>query len=504
MGRTKHNCILVVVVLFAAFSVAGCVPSRQRYYGRVHGRRTRSFQRWEDKERREDLGKPALEGPLDLEEAVRLTLACNTGIQAVLQEKERARGRIVSAYSEALPRVDLSASYDRLDKVRSVDLGVETFQIGDRDNYSARVDITQPLFKGGSILIAQRAARIFRYLSDETIRQSVEDALFNTATAYFDARLAEHLIEVQRAALESATRHLNNVRSRRRHGTATEYDVLRARVDLSNIRADLIEQQNARDQAVTGLMRAMGVSQRSNVELTTDMEYVRVEPDFVASVKRAFANRPDIYQAELNVDLQGESLKEAYSRYWPRMEAYFWNLWSKPDPHESSRIAWGEQWQAGLRLNWPLFDGLAREGRIVQEEALLRQKEILLSDAEERAVQEVQNTILELQNARELVESQRLNLRRADRALKLVQSGYKEGVNTEVEVLDARGALTRARGLYFQALHRHTVARVQLRKVEGILGPVPGKTEEPEEMVDPERVLTTIDRPANEVEGAER
>lgn len=493
-GCTRLNCLLTVMMVIAVLFGTGCLPSRHQYFGRVRGRRTRSFEHWERKEQRADLEKPSLEGPLGLENVVRLTLAHNTRIEAVLLERERARGRAMSAYSEALPRVDLGANYTRRDKVTTVDLGVESFQIGDRDNYSTRVDITQPLFKGGSIYIAQRAARIFSYLSDEKVRQRVEQSLFEATTAYFDARLAERLIAVQEAALESAQQHLDDVRSRRRHGTATEYDVLRARVDVSNIRADLIEQRNTRDQAMTRLLRVMGVSQRSTVELSTDMQYLRVSPDFVESVKEAFANRPDIYRAELNVDLQNESLKEAHSRYFPRLEAYFWNLWAKPDPHEASRIAWGDQWQAGVRMNWPLFDGLAREGRIIQEKALLRQNVILLSDAEEQAIQEIRDAILELQNARELVESQRLNLQRADRALQLVQSGYREGVNAEVEVLDARTALTRARGLYYQALHRHTVARIQLQRAKGILGPAPGNTEKPEDAVEPERALQTITR----------
>jgi len=174
------------------------------------------------------------------------------------------------------------------------------------------------------------------------------------------------------------------------------------------------------------------------------------------------------------VDLQQEALAEARTYYLPRIEAYYWRLWARPDPHEATNIAWDSQWQAGLALTWSLFDGLAREGKIVQRRAELRRQQILLSDAEERALLEISSALFELQNARELVESQRLNLERADKALSLVQTGYREGVNTQLEVLDATAALTAARGLYYRALHRHTLARIGIQKAMGLLGPRPG------------------------------
>ncbi len=490
---------VILAAALAALLTAGCVATRAEYYEGLGRRRAASFERWRTPDP-DAPDRPLLTGPLTLEEAVHIALAENTQIQATLQEKERARGRRIGAYSEALPRLGLTGTYTRLDQVPTVDLGVQTIEMGNRDNYAWQVEVTQPLYKGGVMRIAQRAARIFSYLSDERVRSTVEGTLFMVATAYYDSLLAERLIEVHEAALESAERHLENVQARRRHGAATEYDVLRARVDVSNIRADLIEQQNLRDRAQTRLLRAIGASQQSEVHLVTDMVYQPFEPDLAESVHLALTNRADIYEAELSADLQAEAVKEARSFYLPRLDAFGQHRWARPDPQDATSSRWGDEWQAGLRLSWPLFDGFAREGRIIEQRALQRQAEILLADTEEKAVQEVQTAILELQNARELVESQRLNIERADRALELVQAGYREGVNTEVELLDARTALTRARGLYHQALHRHTIARIDLRRATGILGPPPGTTDEPTRAVDAARTVERMigEEPTND------
>jgi outer membrane protein TolC len=206
-----------------------------------------------------------------------------------------------------------------------------------------------------------------------------------------------------------------------------------------------------------------------------------LSPVYEEAVEEAFASRPELYQAELDLRLQKETLRGYYADYWPDLEAWAWHTWAKPDPHEATNIAWDRQWQAGLRLTWELFDGLRREGRIVQQKAALRQSAIHLTDTEQAVLQEVRNAVLDLNDAEELVESQRLNLERANEALRLVSIGAREGVNTPLEVLDARSALTHARGLYYQALHTHSMARLAYRRAVGLLGPAPGVGEVPQE-----------------------
>ncbi|MBS3764321.1 MAG: hypothetical protein KGZ25_13570, partial [Planctomycetes bacterium] len=94
----KLSLILMVVMTLVVLMGTGCVPSREQYFGDIHRRRMRSFEDWRERRKRSGLEKPRLEGVLSLRDAVNITLAYNTQIQAVLQEKERARGRTVAAY----------------------------------------------------------------------------------------------------------------------------------------------------------------------------------------------------------------------------------------------------------------------------------------------------------------------------------------------------------------------------------------------------------------------
>ena len=410
-----------------------------------------------------------LAGPLLLSEAVALALEYNRGLRQEMLEQEVARGRIEESYGEALPTLGLTGSYARRDEeLGTVSSGGEYRLTRPRDQTAANLRLTQPLYNG-RIGAALRAARLYAAQSRASLRAAEEGAIHETIRAYYGAVLSEHLLEVNRAALETAEAQLADARARREQGVVSPYDVLRAEVEVSNFRAQELQARNDRDVAYTGLYRLVGASPESDSELVDELPMVVEEIAFGEALREALENRADLLEAEYAARLRREGVAAARGRYFPEISAYAAQTWSNPDPHESSRTEWGDEWQAGLQASWAIFDGLARSGALAQERARLRQAEIALEDAEERAVSEVRQAVLSLKTAEEFARSQSRNLETAREALRLVQAGLKEGQNTPVEVMDARQALTRASANHYQSVFAHAMARVGLQRAMGRL-----------------------------------
>jgi len=452
----------------------GCASERDMY-GRLQSHRARAYQQWRRARESEEASQARLKGELSLQDALKLAMTGNKSLQVALREKGIAGGVIIEAYSNVLPSVSATAGYTRLDKVPGISGGGSSATIGDVDNYSAGLEVKQPLFRGGGIPAALRAARWSALLADEQVRGAVQAVIYEVARAYFDTLLAQHLYKVNRDALESARAHLRAVGVRRAQGVASDFDLLRAQVDVSLFEAEMIQQRNRVHLAKTRLLRAIGVSQDSTVTLSDELTYNPMKPVLDEAVRLAYRNRPDLYQAELNVQLQQEALRVSRSEYWPKLDAWVNQNWTNPDPHTST-VGWGDAWSAGLTATWRLFDGFKREGRVRQEKERLRQRDIQLVDTEERALLEVRQAILSLRDAEEFVQSQRLNLDRAKEALRLAEVEYQQGTADAVTVTEARAALTRAQGLYYQALYDHNVARLDLQRAMGILGPRAGES----------------------------
>jgi outer membrane protein TolC len=244
---------------------------------------------------------------------------------------------------------------------------------------------------------------------------------------------------------------------------------MRGEVELSNFQAEYIRNKNAINVAKANLLKVMGVSQDSNVALSDELVYAPFKMEMQEAVEVAYRNRPDLFSREFDIKYQKELLQIAYSEYLPVVSGYYENLWSRPDPHTSMIIDWGHSWQAGVLVTLPLFDGLSREGEILTQKARLKQSQIDLIDAEETTLFELTKALLSIQDAAEFIESQSLNLTRAQEGLRLAEVGYREGINTQVEIIDAQSALTTARSNYYQAIYLHIVAKLSLKKSMGTL-----------------------------------
>jgi len=470
--KTGVRVCLLFSVLCPLFLV-GCLSSEQ-FYNDVSLSREAAYRQWKTRKERQERSQTHISGELSTEDCLKLALANNKVLQRITEEKEIARGGRLKSYSAILPTVGLTGDYTRLDKVASITLppGLGPggkITMGDVDNYAVGLRVAQPIYAGGSIRATIHAASLFSLLADETVRAAVQDLIYTATHAYYDVLLNQHLLEISADAVRSAQAHLDSVKQRRQGGVASDFDVLRAEVELSNFQAELIRNKNAINMAKTKLLKVMGVSQDSDFTLSDELVYVHSEMKMEEAVEAAYRSRPDLFSREFDIKYQKELLRIAKSRYWPVLSGYYSNTWSKPDPHTAMEIEWGHAWQAGLMATLPIFDGLSREGEVIAQKARLRQALIGLIDAEEAALFELTTALLSIEDAKEFVESQSLNLNRAKEGLRLAEVGYTQGTNTQVEMIDAQAALTTARVNHYQAIYSHIIAKLDLQKAMGTL-----------------------------------
>jgi outer membrane protein len=474
MERMRALQATIYSLLFAGawpMFLGGCTSPKE-IAGEVGFSREAAYRQWENRKTQEDSQQPRISGKLSVEDCVKLTLAHNKMLQQTLEERNVAEGQLVSSRSAYLPNVSVSAQYQRKELIPSFDIpGIGHVELGTLDNYSAALTVAQPLYAGGAISAQVRAARLFALLTDQTVRSATQDVVYAAETAYYNLLLSQHLVDISTDAVRAAKVHLDDVEKKRAGGVASNFDVLRAQVELSNFEANLIRSKNAINIARANLIKTMGISQDSDFVLSDEFAYAPIQVSMEHAVETAFTNRPDLYSREYQIRQQREQLKAARSRYLPNASAYFTNSWSSPSPTNfgTSSSEWGRIWQAGVQGALPIFDGFQREGNIIQQKARLKQAQIGLVDAEETAVFELTQAILSMENAEEFVQSQRLNLTRATEGLRLAQVGYEQGVNTQVEVIDAQSALTTARVNYYQAIYSHVVAKLAVQRAMGTI-----------------------------------
>jgi outer membrane protein TolC len=408
---------------------------------------------------------------LSIEESVRIAVANNPLVQVAREEKRVARGKVTEATSAAFPKLNISGSYTWLGELPSATFEGRSFTLGEQGQYLTSVNLSQTLFRAGRTAAGIHAAKLYCTLADEQLLGMEQTIAFNAEGAYYDVLLKKEFYAVAQDALELAESHQLDVEERNALGLASNYDLLRAKIEVSNIHAQMIQARNALHLAETAFLKILALPLTTTFVLTDQLRYEAAQAEAGQSLGVALVRRPDVKQADLKMAMQKENIRATAADLYPTV-----GLLGTWEGGNSSRFSfggtgWEQGWYAAMMVTIPVFEGMETRGRLVQERAKLRQYEFQKQELLQSVELEVKQAILSLEDAAEFVESQKENVAQAEEGLRLATLDYENEMASELDVLDARVALTKARNNYAQAVYNHMLSKLSLRKAMGVIEP---------------------------------
>ena len=206
-----------ILLSSALLVLCGCFGSIEQLKRDLRSERLSRLQAWRNERAGKNEEMQTLTGPLSLENAILTSIGNSRDIQIALQEREKADSKVVEAYAQAMPRVELVGNYTRMDQAPSMGPGAN----GYADNYALGAAVTQPLYRGGSIGAGVRAAKVYTVLVDEQLRGSFQNVIYAVRRGYYDTCLAIDLQLASAEAVKVAERHLEDVRKQFAAGTVS-------------------------------------------------------------------------------------------------------------------------------------------------------------------------------------------------------------------------------------------------------------------------------------------
>jgi HAE1 family hydrophobic/amphiphilic exporter-1 len=401
---------------------------------------------------------------LTLDDAVRIALESNRDIRKALELRNSVEGRYVEERAAALPQIVGTAGASR-----RWDTTQEAFGIPPGNtNLEGLLGLAQPLYTGGQVSAAIRAARVGLATADDRLKVSRESALKDVATTFHDILLARELNTIAVQNRDQKARFLDEARKRNAAGTVTDYDVLVSKVDLENAEPAIVRTQN---QVLTLRERLRFLLGRDGrpVDARGDLAVeIAAYPEYGSALEVALSRRPELSEIRHRIGITDELVTIAAAGTMPRLDAR--GDFGYRDASIGGFDAAGKIWSAGLFASWPLFDGLRTRGRVAQAKSdrnRLRIEEAQLLDGVALEVRDAVNAVRE---AGEVVRAISDTVGQAERLLTLAEKGYEYGVKTRLEVDDANLNLNQARVNLARARRDYLVANVALRYATGTLG----------------------------------
>ena len=406
---------------------------------------------------------------LSLDEAISRALASHEDVRLAEADRRLAAGRLAEVESVLRPGLTFDLDYTRNVEqpvfFLQQDGRVQEIQVGSDHEYDLALSLEQPLFDA-RVFPALRANRLALDAADAAVLDRRTAIALAARLAYYDALLAGEQVEVQRQALAQADARHDQVEALFGAGTAAEFDLLVARVEVDNIRPDLIAAENRLRLTVQRLKRVVGLPPATDLALAGDFAPIAPPPGLDDSVEAALLARGDLEALRLAAAAQEQRVERERRANLPSVSLLA-ELRRQASSDEAVPDDLVQSSNAQVQVTVPIFQGGARKARVEQEKATLESNRLLVQQRTEDVRLQVEEALLALDGARRAIEASGSNVERAEKALEIARVRFANGLSTQVELNDAELAVTRARSNFAESRYAYSVSWARLQAATG-------------------------------------
>jgi outer membrane protein TolC len=441
------------------------------------------------------LGARAQALELGLQEAIEIALDENPTIRVAGLEIERQRYVKNETIGNFLPSLTAEGSYTRA--IEQATMGGMSFYGPDTWQGGATVGmplVVPALFQTLKLNDQQMRAAV------EAARASKLDMVNQVRKAYYGILMAEEALAVLRSSEAMVAKTVDDTRTKFQNELASEYDLVTAEVQLSNIQPLKYQAENGLQSAQKMFRMLLGLPEdtefglkdnlrdlaqsaagealeRSDVSANSDLRAMDIQHNLL---KRQLGllrtQRMPSLVAFGNVTFMGQVQRDVFSSMsslGPEivnqvLEAMGQSPRPLPPPTPvRESFEWQHPINVGARLSVPLFAGFTNVSRERQLKNTIKQLELSRDYLEEGVQVQADNMRANVGTAYGKMQAGAQTITQAQKGYDISKVRFDGGMGTILELNSAELALTQARMNYAQAVYDYLSAQADYEKIVG-------------------------------------
>jgi len=354
-----------------------------------------------------------------LSEAIEQAYATNPQLAAARAQQDALAEAPTQARALGRPTMAVfaGAGYDRLGYGRAA---------------SSSVSAVLPIWTGGRLQSAVRAARNDVAAGAETLRDTEASILQSVVGVYADLLYDQQAVEVARRGIERLDRQVAEARLRYGLGQATRTDVAQLETQRASVVANLADAEGALATAAAAYRAVVG---REPGTLTTDMPAsATLPPSLVEARAEAEARNPILLRQNHAVAAAADRVDQARAEGAPSLDlaGNYGRGERLVDDRGTGFVAAAS---AGVTFRLPLLTGGLVRSHVRQAEATFRAERFTAEAAAREAIRTTDTAWASLTAARARLRAGIDGLQAADVALKGVRAEYGFGLRSTTDML---------------------------------------------------------------------
>jgi outer membrane protein TolC len=406
---------------------------------------------------------------LSLSDAIERALRQNLGLILEDQGTRAARAERLRQLSDLLPHVTARTA-ETAQQVNLAAFGLPTNLfagvspiVGPFAIFDARALYSQRLFDWKAIQNTRSATEGIKaaQLSYKDTRELVVLVVTNL---YLQTVLSKSRVDVVRAQLETANAVYQQTLDLEQAGVAAHIDSLRAQVEMQAQEQRLLSAENDLQKQKLVLARAIGLPVAQAFETTDTMPYSPLPAvTLEQALADAYRNRSDYQQAQALLRSAQQARSAAAAGRYPtvRFDGDYGVLGRTPGSSHGT-------FTASASLQIPIFQGGRVRADVLENDALLQQRQAQLADLRNQIESEIRSSLMDVNTAARQVEVAQSSIALANEQLQQSRDRLAAGVTSTLEVVQAQEAVAAANEAYLSALYAHNLAKASLAKAAGI------------------------------------
>jgi len=420
---------------------------------------------------------------LTLEESVNLAIENNEILKNSYLEEKISKAISKEYLSIGLPQINFDGGVKYNHEVQKSLIDISRFMPGVPEGteqevqfgqtYDGRMDLflNQMIFNG-SYFVGLSAAKELVNLSEKLTERDIIDINESVQKAYYTVLNTKKRIELVDINISRLTSLLKQTQKLFENGFVEKLDVDRIRVSYNNLKSEKIKADRLYQLSKEVFNFQIGLPVGTEIQLVGELTEDLVSSFIYSLEDFDYSKRIEYSILQTDKNLKFYDLKNNRSQYLPQVYAnynYGYNTSSSDYNVFFDSNRWKSFGTLGFKIIVPIFDGFLKRSKINQSKYKIEQVENQMLFLERSINLQVNQSILRYENTKETIYVSKQNLDLAEDVYRATELKFKEGVGSNLELIDSNNSLKIAQNQYYNSLYESVIASIEIKKTLGTL-----------------------------------
>ncbi|MEJ5307759.1 MAG: TolC family protein [candidate division WOR-3 bacterium] len=419
---------------------------------------------------------------LTLDEAINKAYVNNLQIKISEENVNIANEDLLLSITNFFPKVTSTGTFVRLDTVPTTyvntALGPMRIKVGEQNNYSLDVKLSQPVFLGGKLILGYMVSKDRLQMSKIELEKAKRDIKFSVIQLYLSIKLFDQMIDVNKKIIDAKENHYKVTLSKYNLGTSSKLEKLSSEVDFENSKIELKNLIKQRDNLLNSLKFLLGMDIKDSIILTDSLSFITVDKfdtlglDSLTKEKLldiCFKNKSELRNLEISKNISKKATLLNSSSFIPNVAFFTSYNYKNYYSYISDSSYFDGSYNLGVSVNLDLFSGGSRVLNILKSKKQEKQVNMSYLLLKERIPVDLELLIKNYENSQENLKIFEKTVDLSKEAYLTATEQYNRGIISNVDYIDAETKYINAQVGYLKSIYDIIINKLSILNYLGVL-----------------------------------